>query len=51
MYFAKPDAMKGSLVETMLWCKPTIFFAVPRIWEKLEAVCKGIILKYSEEEK
>ena len=28
--------MKGSLVDTVRWCRPTLFFGVPRIWEKFE---------------
>jgi long-chain-fatty-acid--CoA ligase ACSBG len=35
-YYAKPDALQGSLLQTLMWAKPTIFLAVPRIWEKLE---------------
>lgn len=36
VYFARPDAMSGSLIETIRKVNPTIFFAVPRIYEKLE---------------
>jgi long-chain-fatty-acid--CoA ligase ACSBG len=36
IYFAKPDALQGSLIDTMLWCRPSGFGGVPRIWEKLE---------------
>ena len=28
--------MKGTLADTMRWARPTMFFAVPRVWEKLE---------------
>jgi len=28
--------MAGTLVETLRWVRPTVFFAVPRIYEKFE---------------
>ena len=42
LYFAKPDALQGTLVETLQWCRPTMFLAVPRVWEKFEDKLKGI---------
>ena len=36
VYFAKPDVFKGTLTQTLAHAKPTMFLAVPRVWEKLE---------------
>ncbi|XP_065912809.1 long-chain-fatty-acid--CoA ligase ACSBG2-like isoform X2 [Dysidea avara] len=35
VWFAQPDAMKGSLIQTMKEVRPTIFLGVPRVWEKI----------------
>ena len=34
MYFARPDALKGSIPITLKAVKPHLFFGVPRVWEK-----------------
>jgi long-chain-fatty-acid--CoA ligase ACSBG len=35
-WFAQPDALKGSLTTTMKEVRPTFFFGVPRVWEKIQ---------------
>jgi len=42
MYFAEPTALSGSLVETLKEIKPTFFFSVPRVWEKIDEKMKSV---------
>jgi long-chain-fatty-acid--CoA ligase ACSBG len=36
VWFAQPDALKGSIKDTLLEVKPTLFFAIPQLWEKIK---------------
>lgn len=46
-HFAQPDALKGSLVNTMKEVRPTAFMGVPRVWEKMQEKMKSIGSKSS----
>lgn len=42
VWFARPDALKGTLGATLKAARPTIFFGVPRVWEKMSEAMKKI---------
>ncbi|XP_053091882.1 long-chain-fatty-acid--CoA ligase ACSBG2 isoform X1 [Pangasianodon hypophthalmus] len=46
-YFAQPDALKGSLVNTLREARPTAFLGVPRVWEKMQEKMKAVGAKSS----
>uniref|UniRef100_A0A8C1IQ10 Long-chain-fatty-acid--CoA ligase ACSBG2 n=1 Tax=Cyprinus carpio TaxID=7962 RepID=A0A8C1IQ10_CYPCA len=46
-YFAEPDALKGSLANTLREIRPTAFMGVPRVWEKMQEKMKSIGAKSS----
>ena len=49
LYIARPDALQGSLFITMKQVRPTIFFTVPRVWEKIEDLLNQKLLEYPKE--
>ncbi|XP_043968787.1 long-chain-fatty-acid--CoA ligase ACSBG2-like [Gambusia affinis] len=46
-HFAEPDALKGSLVNTLKEARPTGFLGVPRVWEKIQESMKAVGAKGS----
>nr|XP_003938899.1 long-chain-fatty-acid--CoA ligase ACSBG2 isoform X1 [Saimiri boliviensis boliviensis]XP_003938900.1 long-chain-fatty-acid--CoA ligase ACSBG2 isoform X1 [Saimiri boliviensis boliviensis]XP_010347821.1 long-chain-fatty-acid--CoA ligase ACSBG2 isoform X1 [Saimiri boliviensis boliviensis] len=46
-YFAQPDALKGTLINTLKEVKPTVFLGVPRIWEKMQVEVKKNSAKFT----
>lgn len=35
LFFAEPTALQGTLIQTLQEVRPTFFFSVPRVWEKI----------------
>ncbi|KAM9849145.1 long-chain-fatty-acid--CoA ligase ACSBG2 [Aulostomus maculatus] len=46
-HFAHPDALKGSLVNTLKEVRPTAFMGVPRVWEKMQERMRSVGAKSS----
>ncbi|RVE73517.1 hypothetical protein OJAV_G00032050 [Oryzias javanicus] len=46
-HFAQPDALKGTLVNTLKEVHPTAFMGVPRVWEKMQEKMTSIGSKSS----
>jgi long-chain-fatty-acid--CoA ligase ACSBG len=42
VHLAHPDALRGSLVDTLRKVRPTCFYAVPRVWEKIQERMMGM---------
>eukprot|EP01147_Barroeca_monosierra_P001925 gene1925-5014_t len=42
VWFAKPTALKGTLVDTLKDVRPTLFLGVPRVWEKIEEKMRAV---------
>jgi len=35
LFIADKNALKGTLKDNLIWCRPTAFVGVPRVWEKI----------------
>lgn len=45
VHFADSNALKGSLKDTLLRVRPTLFFGVPRVWEKMASAMQSAAAK------
>lgn len=48
LFYAQPDALKGSLFTTVAEIKPTVFFGVPRVWEKAHEKIEQVVSSQSK---
>lgn len=49
VHFANDQALRGTLKDTLLRVRPTLFFGVPRVWEKLaQAMQKAAAAQYEK---
>lgn len=45
VHFADSNALRGSLKDTLLRVRPTLFFGVPRVWEKMSTAMQTAAAK------
>ncbi|KAJ1212734.1 hypothetical protein NDU88_000383 [Pleurodeles waltl] len=50
-YFANKEALKDSVVDTIQEVRPTVFFGVPRTWEKIQGVLVDVVSKSTSMER
>lgn len=45
IFFADANALKGTLIDYLLEIRPTVFLAVPRVYEKMEEKVRAVLEK------